>query len=136
MNLANPYTIRRLGMIEAAIATEALTYKEIAVAAHMSEAYACRIMRDLAELQIVRIAGWRLSGRMWGAAYRWGKGRPARRPKPMNSSEGQRMYRARIKQDPEANEFYLARLRAKDRASRAAKRKTPNTWLSALGVAA
>jgi hypothetical protein len=130
VNPANPFTIRRLTVIEAVITDAALDCKQIAAATFTSEAYALKLMKMLHEEKLVHIVKWKLCKRTYAAVYAWGGGRDARRPRPKTATEGQRAYRARIRKDPEANEFYLARMRAKDRANRAAK--VPRTWFAAL----
>ena len=130
MNPSNPLTARRLKLIEAAIKEQGMTYKEIADATFASPAYILRLMRDLRLAGYVHIAGWKLCTNNHAALYVWGPGRNARRPKPMTGTEGQRAYRERIRKDPERNEFFLAKMRAKDRARAASKR--PQTPFSAL----
>lgn len=130
MNLNHPLTIRRVTAIETAIRGRALDYKEIAVRSHTGEAYTLKCMKALRDLGRVHVEAWRLHGRMYGAVYRFGAGVDAPRPVPTTTKEWQRAYRARIRKDPVANALFLARMRAKDRAARAAKR--PQTWMSAL----
>lgn len=132
MNPANAFTIRRLAAVQAAIADTPLDFKSIAAATFTSRPYISKLMPILRREKRVHIAGWVLCRNNWAALYKWGEGRDKRRPKPQTGTEGQRVYRERIRKDPEANDFFLARQRAIYRANRAAKR--PVTWLSALGA--
>lgn len=132
MNLDHPLTKRRLGLIEAATSVKALTYKEIASATCTSPPRVLKVMQTLRRLDMVHVERWVLSTNTYAAAYRWGQGKDAPRPRPMTGTEGQRAYRERIRKDPDANALFPARQRAKDRAKSAASR--PRSWAAMLFV--
>lgn len=136
MNELHSSTARRIAMIQAAITDKPMTAKEISVAIHLHYRCAEKYMNHLMEKanKRVYVTEWRQGGpHARAAVYKWGKGRDAKKPRPVTGLEAQRRYRARLRKDDESREFHLTKLRAQDRARAAAKR--PTTWLSALGVA-
>jgi hypothetical protein len=131
MNPSHTLTVRRLDAIEKALKARAMTAAELAGAVHIGHVAMLRYIRELMALGQIRIERWKRSGvRHWCACYRWGKGENAPKPAPITNKIAQRAYRERIRKDPLANELFLARNRARDRAQSATKK--PQQWFSAL----
>lgn len=128
--MMHPLTTRREKLILAAICSKALTCREIAKAAFASEPYIRNVLVRMVAERRIYIASWHLRSHTHAAGYRAGQGITPPRPTPMTPTEGQRVYRKRIREDREANEVFLARRRAKERARVATSK--PNHWFAAL----
>lgn len=128
----NHLLIRRLALIDQAIATTPLNHKEIAALTFTSERHMIDCLKTMVADGRAHVAAWGKNGQSRTPLYLAGPGKPALRPKPKTRAELRKAYRARIRKDPVANELFLARKRAKGWASRAAKK--PQTWASTLST--
>jgi hypothetical protein len=132
MNELNSLTMRRIAAIKKAITPKGMTAYEVGDAIYLNHKSASTYLVHLAETDRVHVCGWRHSSTVPTAIYRWGTGENAPRPSPKTQAEGQHAYRDRIRQDPIANAFFLAKKRAHGRAQR--YEKVPQHVFSALFV--
>jgi hypothetical protein len=132
MNESDIRTKRRIEAIKAAIADRGMTANEISDAIYMNRVSGNQYTRYLLDQGRVHIIDWRRNAHTLAAVYLWGAGESKPRPIPLTRVEENRNFRERIKKDPVRHALYLARLRARDRANKAAK--TPQGWASALFV--
>jgi len=133
MNEQDSRTIKRLKAIETAITDRALTVNEIAAAIFAVPQSAGEYVRNLMdpENQRIHIERWYRTPGHIVAAYRWGPGKNARKPRAMTANECERARVKRLRADGVAYDRLLARHRARYARQKAVK--APATWLSALG---
>ena len=135
INPAHPMTQRRIAAIKAALATEAINVHQLAerIALCMERTY--DYLEQLVaseEVHIKRYAPPATGKQQPIAHYALGKGRNARRPDPLTYAQKAALRRARIYKDADRHDVFKARNRAQK--SLAKVRKTPQSWLSALGA--
>ncbi len=132
MNEQDSRTARRLKAIEAAITDRALTVNEIAAAIFAVPQSAGEYVRNLMdpENQRIHIERWCRTPGHIVAAYRWGPGKNARKPRAMTSAECERARLKRVRKDAEAYELMLQKSRARYARQKAVK--APNSWFAGL----
>ena len=112
------------------------TRKEIEAATGLSAAAIWHVVDNLRYCKWAHIGGWcrgENSGEFQAVIHAGHGADVTCKLVKYTKAEVARRYKARLKKSGEIEEF-RAKQRAKERADRAAKKATPNTWLSALGL--
>jgi hypothetical protein len=131
MNELDSRTIKRITDIKVSLTGRAMTTTELAATIHINTTSIQQYMRALLGNRVF-IESWQRTPGHIVAAYRWGNGINARKPRGKTAAESERERLKNIQKDPDAYSRYLASHRARYARNKAVKK--PNTWMSALFV--
>lgn len=101
----------RLPRIIDLLTRQPCTAQDVAATVYCTERSAQILIARLRKSGLVYVAEWRRSGTVLAAAYSYGIGTDAQKPKPMTSKE--RLERWRAKESLDDHAFRMARERAK-----------------------
>ena len=116
MKIDHPMSARRVAAITAALASQALTARDLAPLVFLSIEQTRRYLVQMHLDGDVRIARWAVqtTGRETRLpAYRAGAGRDAPRPAVLTSAQRQINHMARVRRDEDRHELHKARNRAR-----------------------
>jgi DNA gyrase/topoisomerase IV subunit A len=118
MNPDCALTARRLQAIRLALSDEALTLRELAARVHVCLKQASRYisyMRDARQVYIATYRAVRRARLTHLPAYRLGSRKDVPKPGKMTAVQRNAAYVDRIRKDPERNDLYMAKGRARKR---------------------
>lgn len=126
MNAIHPSTVRRMGMIKAALIRREMDEHDLAAAVYLSPRRTQRYIALMREMKIIRVVAWRKhgpDGRQPIRVYGLGSRKDAPRPPLITVAQRQADYVKRRNLDPDR----LDRHRAKDQARKLVIRRDPMT---------
>jgi hypothetical protein len=118
MKSDNTLTAYRMELVAAALAGGPLCVHDLAPNIFLCYGQAWRLIKDMHEQGMVHIAKWPLRRTPRAtrvAAYAFGAGKDAPKPKRLTSAQRQARYKSKLRADPERLDIHLSKGRARKR---------------------
>ena len=118
MNIDNPLTKYRIGLVADALAAGPLSVHQLAPKIFLCYAQAWRLLKGMHEQRLAHVAKWVVHStprETRVAAYAMGPGKDVPKPKRLKPQQRQARYKARIRADADRLDVFLAKNRARKR---------------------